>query len=854
MKTKIPFHFLILLTIAFNCPPVHAVTEPPKPREGVLLVKWKDGPNSHAAATGNAQLGSTVKRNFHALGWQLVELPPGRSVRDGLNALQKLGTVAAAEPDGWMVLEPTATPNDPLYGSQWHLPRVGAPAAWDTTTGSSNIVVAIFDSGVNYTHPDLAPNMWRNPGETGMDDQGRDKATNGIDDDGNGYMDDVFGIDVVNGSGDPIDVGFFETPITPATNAVFHGTMIAGLIGAVGNNGVGIAGLNWSVQIMAIRHYGGDAAIPYTNYWSHYLAAWDYLLTMKRRGVNIRVTTHSYAGTLESAAVRDAISSAGNEGILAVCAAGNNAANEDLFSLLPASFNLASVLSVAATTESDVLAGFSTFGGSTVNLAAPGVNVTCTTSKGSGYTGGNGTSLSAPLVGAAAALLLAANPNLTVADIKSALFGSVDQPAALRGKVATHGRLNVARALQYLTNANPPAIVISAFPAGQRTTTNAPVQVTFNRAMNRASVESAFVIIPSVSGTFQWTDDSRTFFFRHDTPLDRTNYTVRILGTAQDDAGATLDGDFDRTREGSPADDYVWTFRFPIPNDDFANAQWLAGTSGSVQASNRYAFLELGEPAHVLGDGRYLGSSVWYQWTPSETRWFTFDLTSGTTFDSMLAVYVGDQLDQLAVIAGNDNFGSLTSSRVSFLALGGTNYSIVVASKSQVDPNQAGNFTLRWYPTPPPSFTGSQFSPTSGLPGRTVALFGTNLTGATAVLFNGGSASFTNALTNNLDLRVIAVVPPDARSGPVTVVTPHGNVTSTALFQVLPPSLRIRAVAENEVEITWPATSPEFVLQETADLLPASWMPVAQPPQIENDQSKLTLTPVGSRFYRLKKN
>jgi subtilisin family serine protease len=865
MKTTPRLSVILIIAFMLGARLQAAPVESP-PR---LLVKWNGGPNSPAATAGNAQIGATVKRNFSTLGWQLIELLPGMSATEGVAAYQALRTVIAVEPDGAMRVESplppstnspaqrfalqSLTPNDPRYNSQWYLPRIGAPAAWDITTGNSNVVVVIFDTGVDYTHPDLAPNMWRNPGETGLDDQGHDKATNGIDDDGNGYVDDVYGIDVLNDTGDPMDVGVWETPTWPATNALFHGTLIAGLIGAVGNNGVGIAGLNWSVRIMAIRHLGGDGAVPITNFWSSHLAAWDYMLGMKRRGVNIRVANHSYGGALQNGAVREAIAMAGDEGILSVCGAGNNAANGDLFSLLPASFNLPSIISVAATTESDALASFATFGASTVDLAAPGVNI-ISTSKGSNYMTASGTSFSAPLVGAAAALLLAVNPDLTVDELRAALLGSVDQPASLRGKVTTNGRLNVARALEYLTNANPPAIVITALPAGQRTLTNAPIHVTFNRPMNRASVENAFSIQPPIAGVFAWTNEDRSFAFHHDTPFDSaTNYVVRIAGTAQDAVGGTLDGDFDRIREGSQADDFVWTFRFPIPNDDFASAQWLTGASGSLQASNRYAFLELDEPAHVLGDGRYLGASVWYRWTPLQSGWFTFDLTSGTAFDSMLAVYVGDRIDRLASVGGNDNYGNSTNSRVSFSAETGTIYSIVVLGKSQVDPNQAGNFNLRWYPTPAPFITS--FAPATAYGGQQITLNGTNFTGATRVLFNGVPATFTFSTNAALaDLQLTAIVPMGATPGPITVETPHGNFTTSSNFNALIlPTLAIRTLPGNLVEVSWPST-PNFSFQRADSLSATSiWTNAATiSARLVNGIRYVTVTnAVPNRFFRL---
>ena len=241
-----------------------------------------------------------------------------------------------------------AVPNDSRLGDLWGMNNTGqtgggndsdidAPEAWDLTTGSASVVVGIIDTGVDYNHPDLAANIWTNPGEI---------AANGVDDDGNGFVDDIHGYDFVNNDGDPIDDDE-------------HGTHVAGTIGGVGNNGSGVVGVNWTSSIMGLKFLdaGGSGST------ANAIRAVNYATLMRQQyGVNVRVTNNSWGGGGFSQALRDAINAGANAGILFVAAAGNDESNNDTTPSYPASYDIPSILSVAATDHGDVLARFSNYG------------------------------------------------------------------------------------------------------------------------------------------------------------------------------------------------------------------------------------------------------------------------------------------------------------------------------------------------------------------------------------------------------------------------------------------------------------------------------------------------------------
>jgi subtilisin family serine protease len=400
--------------------------------DGEVLVKFRSGTKQSEIARTNALVGANLLETLGDLDWVRVGLPEGMTVEKAIEEYKNLGEVEAAQPNFYYHL--LATPNDPQYtnAGMYGLGKISAPGAWDLTTGSSAVVVADIDTGLRYTHEDIAANAWTNPGET---------PNNGIDDDGNGFVDDYYGYDFRYNDPDPLDEHG-------------HGTHTAGTIGAVGNNLIGVTGVNWNVKLMAIKIYSAGA----TDSTSAMLVnAYNYVRLMKNRGVNIRATNNSYGDCPEACgydqATRDALDALGEAGVLNVFAAGNNARNIDTGAPhYPSSYNLPTILAVASSTSTDARSSFSNIGPISVDLAAPGSGIFSTTfGSNSSYGTMSGTSMATPHVAGAAALLSAYNPNLSAASLKATLMNTVDVLAAWNGLVKSGGRLNVQRALQNQT-------------------------------------------------------------------------------------------------------------------------------------------------------------------------------------------------------------------------------------------------------------------------------------------------------------------------------------------------------------------------------------------------------------------
>ncbi|MEJ5258791.1 MAG: S8 family serine peptidase [Anaerohalosphaeraceae bacterium] len=416
-------------------------------RDGYLLVRfYETGTSSTAAAIRTAVVqqagGGTIVRMMGDLvpGLALVKLPAGVDVQKARIAFQATPGVQYASPD--YIRTKALVPNDTYFGQLWGLHNVGqsggtfdadidAPEAWNLSVGNQNIVVAVIDTGIDYTHPDLQANLWVNTAEL--------NGSPGVDDDGNGLVDDIYGYDFGDWDSDPMDEDG-------------HGTHVAGTIGAVGNNSRGVVGVNWNVRVMALK---ASTKIVIDNvehsvfYDSSLIAALNYAV---QRGV--KVSNNSYGGGSFNPAMYDALMAAQRAGHLFVAAAGNDASNNDAVPFYPAGYDLDLIVSVMATNRNDQRAYFSNWGRTTVDLAAPGQDILSTVPLSldtdgtpDGYAFYSGTSMASPHVAGAAALLWSLSSTLTAAEVKQILMGSVDPLPSLNGFCVTGGRLNLYKAL-----------------------------------------------------------------------------------------------------------------------------------------------------------------------------------------------------------------------------------------------------------------------------------------------------------------------------------------------------------------------------------------------------------------------
>ncbi|MFN0019483.1 MAG: S8 family serine peptidase [Pirellulaceae bacterium] len=422
---------------------------------GEMMVRFNsDISQSQAANALFFSGGATITRWWQELHLAEVKLPTGLGATTPtvqLNYIQNINNLSSvyyAEPN--FIRDPQRTPNDPGFGQQWGHENTGQAVnpnpfpippglfpgtvdadtdvtdAWDITTGSPSTIIAIIDTGVDYRHADLAANIWTNPGE----------APDGIDNDGNGYIDDIFGWNFADNNNDPDDLDS-------------HGTHVAGIAGAVGNNGIGVSGVNWNSKIMSLKAGNPTFSV------AAIAGAQLYIAKMRSQfGFNIVVSNNSYgANGPFSFTEYDTIRTAINAGIPFVAAAGNGATNNDILPhFYPNDYDLAGIIGVASSDNNDQLSSFSQYGLTTVDLAAPGEQILSTVPPLGVvppifYDYFDGTSMASPMVAGAVGLLRSLDPSLSVAQVKSALLNGVDRNVNLSTRVLSGGRLNIAKSL-----------------------------------------------------------------------------------------------------------------------------------------------------------------------------------------------------------------------------------------------------------------------------------------------------------------------------------------------------------------------------------------------------------------------
>ncbi|MFK7821512.1 MAG: S8 family serine peptidase [Planctomycetaceae bacterium] len=508
--------------------------------EDQIVVQFDTGSESGFVAPNELPLpGLKLGDSLGADGLYEVYLDGNTTPEQAVAAFEASPNVSFAHPDFDVQL--TAIPNDPAFSSLWGLNNTGqsngvedadidAVEAWDIRTDASSVVVAVIDTGIDYTHPDLVDNMWVNAGEI---------AGDGVDNDGNGYVDDIYGYDFINNDADPMDDHY-------------HGTHVAGTIGAQGDNGVGVTGVAWDVQLMALKFLGANGS----GSSSGAIAAINYAAN---NGADI--ANNSWGGGGFNTSLQNAINNFVDNGGIFTAAAGNHGGNNDEGGFYPANYN--NVISVAASTRNDTKAGFSGYGVNTVDIAAPGASILSTTPN-NNYRYLSGTSMATPIVSGAFAILAAEFPEDTNQELIDRMMEAADPVLT---QYTTYGRLNLDAAIGDGDDDEPPADTTGPKVNSAVWDDNVDaVVVTFSEAIDVTTFTTADVDLTGPNGSIAIDSvnevgvDGTTFEITFAAQNDVGGYSMDIGPDISDVAGNTMDQDMDGSQGETPDDVFMTTY------------------------------------------------------------------------------------------------------------------------------------------------------------------------------------------------------------------------------------------------------------------------------------------------------
>ncbi len=656
--------------------------------EGLVVLGLPD--NGHPVASGEIWAETPLGGG---------SLERGAVVEEWRRRLLDTSLFSYVETDGWIRVQ--LTPDDDgfeqdlLWGLRNQLVEgadVNAESAWDLTTGSPEVVVGILDTGILYTHNELVGQIWVNPAEIPDD---------GIDNDDNGYVDDIHGVNIPLNNGDPLDDHG-------------HGTHVAGIVGAAANGGGPMVGVAWQVQMMGLKvltsqGFGSSSGI---------LAGYEY-------GVEngCRIINASLGGPVRSQAMFDAIAASLRRGVLLVAAAGNDATNNDVYPSYPNGYDLPNVISVAAMNIFGELAGFSNYGANTVHVAAPGEDIYSLGIEGDdAYQVNSGTSMAAPFVSGVATLIASAFPASTPTEIRERIISTAVRSPAFSGLAVSRGWVDAFAALDLEgdgileSTVDPPSG--SLILAGRELDITVRVSDLFG--ITDADVAGTFPALGTVAFANDGVDpdvlaDDALYTLRIGIPDQEGPYSFSVRSTAEDKEESILRVSYQVVH--------------PPANDNFAHASKLpSGGTGSsfLETTSLFTTIECLEPGGAICDCNaeepeppededgeeapepvpcnriepyhaeqpLSDHSLWWSWTASEDAEVLVS-TLGSDFDTVLAIYTGSELGSLEEVASSDNVGTSSQSYLTFPADEGVSYRIAVAG---VETGDFGTVRLQLYP------------------------------------------------------------------------------------------------------------------------------------------------------------